>query len=206
MSDEKQSNANNPISINSSITFAEQITKLTDGLELISNELQSQVREQHGALLSQASHASKITIAIDTVNGHMERLKYGADKLKQQVNQPFQTLENQTKVLERLHDASDLLRQSGKFLQIFRKLQQSAKDPIQQANYLYEFESLIDDEKLNRIEFVREEKVIVLQIRHLLNNLANRDLIDGLKNDKHNQVINSLQVKIYENSSKFTSQ
>lgn len=181
----------------SNVSISEQIKKLTEGVELLANELQSQVRQQHGALLSQASHASKLTTALDAVNSHMAQLEAGAERLKIQINSPYALLENQTRVLARLHDASHLLRQAGRFLQLHRKLQAATKEPTLQATILFELEPLLDDQQLNQIEFVREEKAIALTSKQRLNNLANRDLLSGLKNAKETdtqKVINSLQV------------
>lgn len=178
---------------NSSIPFAEQIKKLSEGLEIISNELQSQVREQHGALLSQASHAGKLSSALECVCHHMERLQAGADRLKNQVNIPYDLVKNQTHVLERLHDASHLLRKAGSFLQLHRKLQ-STKDARIQALLLHELDPLTEDPHLNRIEFIRDEKSSVIATKQRINNLASNDLINGLKTENEVQVINSLQV------------
>lgn len=46
----------NMANLSSTLSITEQIDKLTQGLEMISNELQSQVREQHSALLSQVQY------------------------------------------------------------------------------------------------------------------------------------------------------
>lgn len=162
-------------------------------MDIISKELQSQVREQHGALLSQASHAGKLTAALDAVSGHMERLKAGSDRLKNQVNGPYAMLENQTRVLERLHDASHLLRQVGRFLQLHRQLQ-ACKEAVNQAKIFFELEPLVEDEMVAQIEFIREERSIVIAARHRLNNIANEDLLNGLKSENQAQVLNSLQV------------
>jgi predicted DNA-binding protein YlxM (UPF0122 family) len=50
----KQSNE-----LNTTLTITDQIKKLSEGLETLNSELQEQVRTQHSALLSQASHAGK---------------------------------------------------------------------------------------------------------------------------------------------------
>lgn len=182
----------------SSMSFAEQIKKLSEGVELLSTELQTQVRQQHGALLSQASHAGKLTAALEIVNGHMARLEAGAERLKTQINTPYAMLESQTRVLARLHDASHLLRQAGRFLQLFRKLQANAKDTATQASILYELEPLLEDEQLKQVDFVQDELAKANVIRQRLNNLARRDLTNALKSGKHEdkpKAIRSLQVR-----------
>lgn len=153
------------------------------------------MREQHGALLSQASHAGKLNDALDAVRGHMECLKASAERLKNQVNVPYAMLENQTRVLERLHDTSHLLRQSGRFLQLYRQLN-TCKDPVAQARTMFELEPLAEDEALSQIELIQDERAIVLSTRQKLNNVAHKDLMSGLRSENESQVVNSLQVKM----------
>lgn len=124
----------------------------------------------------------------------MDCLKTSAERLKNQVNIPYLMLENQTRVLERLHDTSHLLRQSGRFLQLYRQLQFSNKDSVAQARIMYELEPLAEDECLSRIEFIQDERSKVLAMRQKLNNVAHKDLTNGLQNENETQVINSLQV------------
>lgn len=179
------------------MSFTEQIKKLSDGVETLSTELQTQVRQQHGALLSQASHAGKLTAALEVVNGHMTRLEAGAERLKTQINTPYTMLESQTRVLARLHDASHLLRQAGRFLQLFRRLQRDNKDTAAQASILYEMEPLLEDEQLKQVDFVQDELAKATLIRQRLNNLARRDLTTALKSGTHEdkpKAVRSLQV------------
>lgn len=179
------------------MSFTEQIKKLSDGVETLSTELQTQVRQQHGALLSQASHAGKLTAALEVVNGHMTRLDAGAERLKTQINAPFAMLESQTRVLSRLHDASHLLRQAGRFLHLYRRLQSKSKDSAAKAAILYEMEPLLEDEQLKQVEFVQTELAEANVIRQKLNNLAQRDLTAALKSGKQDdkpKAVRSLQV------------
>lgn len=179
--------------LKATLSFSDQIAKLSEGLDILSTELQSQVRQEHGALLSQASHAGRLDNALEIVTRHMERLQNGADRLRNKVAAPFTLLENQTCVLSRLHDASHLLRQSGRFLQLFKELDQT-KDPCRQALILFELEPLTEDQELGRVEIIREEKSIVIATHKRLNNLAQRDLANGLKNGNTNLITQSLQI------------
>lgn len=154
------------------------------------------MRQQHGALLSQASHAGKLSGALDAVCGHMERLQAGADRLKNQLQGPFEQVQHQTHVLERLHAASHLLRQSGRFLQLSRKLS-STSDAKAQSTLLNELEPLANDSTLAKIVFIRDERAAVLTARQRMNTVANNDLLTGLKAGSEIQVTNSLQVQAF---------
>lgn len=94
----------------------------------------------------------------------------------------------------RLHETSHNLRHIGRFLQLHRKLQSSKSSSIQ-ASLLFELEPLIDNSDLNRIDFIRNEMSQVMTARQRLNNLANSELINGLKNGNETQVMESLQVR-----------
>lgn len=178
----------------SSLAINEQIRKLNDGVELLSKQLQTQVREQHKSLLLEAQNASKLSSAIDLISHHMNQLESGADRLKNKINTPFTQLSNQTRALARLHDVSHILRQSNRFLQLFQKLS-SEKDITAQAIVLFEIELLIDNEQLNQIDFIREEKLVAANIKQRLTSSAHHDLLNALKSlIDEEKAVKSLQV------------
>lgn len=180
--------------ISSHLAINEQIRKLNDGVELLAKQLQTQVREQHRSLLLEAQNASKLSAAVDLVNHHMNQLEMGAEKLKSKINTPYGLLSNQTRALARLHDVSHILRQSNRFLKLYHKLQDS-KDMTAQAIILFEIELLIDNEQLNQIEFIREERLTAAAVKQRLTNSAHQDLLNALKtlNDE-DKAVKSLQV------------
>lgn len=182
---------------NFTTSISEQIKKLAEGVDLLSNELQSQVRQQHGALLSQARHAGKLSSALDIIDTHMSALQSGAERLKAQINTPYTMLENQTRVLARLHDASHLLRRTGIFLQFFRKLQAATNDPSTQATVLFDMEPLLDDKQLAEVKFIENERATAMTTKQRLVSLTNRELLKEIKNDSdanRSKVVNALQI------------
>lgn len=184
-------------SVETILSINEKISKLSEGVELVSTQLQAQVRQQHSSLLLEASNASKLTSAINTVNNHMNQVETGAKSLKTQINVPYELLANQTRALTRLHDVSHLLRQSGRFLQLSRKLA-AEKEIAAQASILFELELLMDDENLCKIDFIREERISALNLKKNITSLAHHDLLNALKDAKEvdeRNVINSLQVR-----------
>lgn len=175
------------------MSFTDQISKLSEGLDLISTELQKQVRENHGLLLKQASNQTNLHESLDTISAQVERLDLAANKLKEKINVRYNILENQTKVLRNLHEASHLLRQISRFLQLHRRLG-AADNLTQQAKILYELEPLMDDLDLKKIIFLQDEKTTITTTRNKLLHLVNRDLSNGLKNGKIELITNSLQI------------
>lgn len=186
---------NEPNVITTSLAINEQIRKLNDGVELLSKQLQTQVREQHKSLLLEAQNASKLSAAVDLVSHHMNQLEIGAEKLKSQINAPYTQLSNQTRALARLHDVSHILRQSNRFLQLFQKLNTETKDITAQAITLFEIELLIDNEQLNQIDFIREERIVAVNMKQRLTNSAHHDLLNALKGlTDEEKAVKSLQV------------
>lgn len=181
--------------ISTGLAINEQIRKLNDGVDLLAKQLQTQVREQHKSLLLEAQNATKLSSAVDLVSHHMIQLEMSAERLKSKINTPYSLLSNQTRALARLHDVSHILRQSNRFLQLFKKLTAQSTDITAQATILFEIELIIDNEQLNQIEFVRDERIVAANLKQRLTNSAHHDLLNALKslNDQE-KAIQSLQV------------
>lgn len=180
------------------LSINEQIKKLNDGVELLAKQLQTQVREQHNSLLLEARNASKLSTAVDLVNYHMNQLELGAERLKNKINTPYELLSNQTRALARLHEISHILRQSNRFLQLFQKLRAESKDITAQASILFELELLIDNEQLNQIDFIREERIFTINLKQRLTSSAHHDLLNALKKSTDEEkAVNSLQVCLF---------
>lgn len=59
---------------------------MAEGIELLNQELQKQVLENHDDLLKQASHATKLENVLETMNLHVQNLFANAERLKAQVD------------------------------------------------------------------------------------------------------------------------
>lgn len=185
--------------ISTGLAINEQIRKLNDGVELLAKQLQTQVREQHKSLLLEAQNATKLSAAVDLVSHHMNQLEMGAERLKSKINTPYGLLSNQTRALARLHDVSHILRQSNRFLQLFQKLTTASKDIAAQAIILFEIELLIDNEQLNQIDFIRDERIVAANLKQRLTNSAHHDLLNALKSlDDEEKAVQSLQVNKFQ--------
>lgn len=201
----RSDNSNKLNTLSSSLAINEQIRKLNDGVESLAKQLQTQVREQHKSLLLEAQNASKLSAAIDLVSHHMNQLEVGAERLKSKINTPYGLLSNQTRALARLHDVSHILRQSNRFLQLFQRLTAESNDITAQAIILFEIELLIDNEQLYQIDFIREERIIAVNLKQRLTNSAHHDLLNALNalNDEEKSqqlAVKSLQVHFMNNS------
>lgn len=134
--------------------------------------------------------------AINIVHDHVLSIQKAGERIRNQVTLPYNTLKTQIEVLERLHDVSHILRQAGRFLQLYRKLQ-GTKDLISQASIIYELEPIIADKELDKIDFIKDEVAACLSKKQKLVSVATIDLSNGLKARNEPKIINGLQVIIY---------
>lgn len=171
-----------------SMTIAEQVKKLSDGIDLLSTELQMQVLENHQDLLLQANHANKLENVLNTMNYHVQNLYANAEKLKLQIHTPFQAIDSHTRVLGRLHLASHILRQVHRIQQLSKRLASISGDPVQQATILRELEQLGADEDVAEVEVVvtevrkiraAQQKMVKLATGSLSQAVASGNVVQG---------------------------
>lgn len=179
--------------LNATMAVTDQLTKLSEGLEKVSSLLQTQVRSQYGTLLSQANHAGRLSAAVDTISGQVESLQNNADRLKKMVNGPYEQLSSQTMILGRLHEVSHILRQSGRFLQIYKGLENTPDLP-DQAAIVYELESLMEDVDLSGVNFLRDEIATVKSVKSRLVQAAHRDLFENIQGEKKTEAVRCLNI------------
>lgn len=125
----------------------------------------------------------------------MKKLVVHANQISGQVDAPFALLEQQTEILTRIHDASYLMRQVGKFLELFRKLKSVKTEFAKQALIFHELDILLeDDPKLVEIKCIKEEIVAVQVARKKIVNLADKELMQGLAKRDKSAVLNAVTI------------
>ncbi|XP_030383050.1 conserved oligomeric Golgi complex subunit 5 [Scaptodrosophila lebanonensis] len=184
---------------NSHLTIGLQIQKLSKRLQNTTEELHQQVRDKHSALIQQATHAGRFDAALSVLADDVERVRATGHRLKSQVDTQYQLVENQTRVLGRLHDVSHLLRSAGTLLTLTAKLK-STKDVLRQAELHFELGQLIEDTELKDIEFIQQERAFVISSRQKIRNLTQMQLFAGLKERNQTKVVNSLKIFINFNT------
>ncbi|XP_036327666.1 conserved oligomeric Golgi complex subunit 5 [Rhagoletis pomonella] len=182
--------------VDANATIQEQIQELSKRLQNVNDDLHQQVREKHGALLQQATHAGRFDVALNNLASDVEQIRTAGHKLKTQIDTQYQQVDNQTRVLGHLHELSHLLRSAGTLLSLTAKLR-STRDVLKQAEIHYELAQLVDDEDLKKIEFVQNARSEVITSRQKLRNLTQMQLVTGLQERNEAQVVNSL--KIFKN-------
>ncbi|XP_075152668.1 conserved oligomeric Golgi complex subunit 5 four way stop [Haematobia irritans] len=175
------------------LTIQDQIVELSKRLNNVNEELQQQVRDKHGALLQQATHAGRFDAALNSLADDVQKIRSSGYRLKNQVDNQFQLIENRTKVLSRLHELSHLLRSSKTLLTLTVKLK-ATKDILKQAELHYELNELIEDPDLKKIEFVQSARNYVINSRQKIRNLTQMQLVTGLQERNEQQICNALKI------------
>lgn len=179
-----------------SMTIAEQVKKLSDGIDLLSKELQVQVFENRQDLLLQANHANKLDSVLNTMNFHVQNLFANAEKLKLQIHTPYQAIHSHTRVLGRLHLASHILRRVHRIQQLSKRLASISGDPVQQATILRELEQLGADEDVAEVEVVATEVRKIRAAQQKIVKLATVSLSQAIACGNGVQATTALQIFI----------
>lgn len=177
----------------SHLTIGQQIQELSKQLQNTKEELHQQVRDKHGALLQQATHAGRFDAALNALAEDVQRVRETGHRLKNQVDTQYQQVENQTQVLGRLHDVSHLLRSAGTLLSLTAKLK-ATKDVLRLAEIHFELGQLIEDKELKDIDFIQQERAYVISSAQKIRNLTQMQLVTGLQERNENQVVNALKI------------
>lgn len=127
------------------ISVTEQVNKLAQGIDKLSKSLEKQVLAKHNDLLTQASHISDLETSLASVQTQVANLLRGAENLKERVEKPYQALETQTLMLERVQTTCNLLRHTAKILALWNKLASVKDNPAKEAIILFELYELISD-------------------------------------------------------------
>ncbi|KAJ7128889.1 Golgi transport complex subunit 5-domain-containing protein [Mycena crocata] len=99
------------------------ISKLNFGVEDVSKQIKSVVNSHHEELLAQAASANALSGSLTSVRSGLADLDSSLDKIRLKVRVPFQSLQTNVSRLQKLQQASDVLRRTSRFVVLARRLQ-----------------------------------------------------------------------------------
>ncbi|KAF7362065.1 Conserved oligomeric Golgi complex subunit 5 [Mycena venus] len=99
------------------------ISKLSFGVEDVSKQIKSVVNSHHEELLAQAASANALAGSLTSVRSGLADLDSSLDKLRLKVRVPYQSLQTNVSRLQKLQQASDVLRRTSRFVVLARRLQ-----------------------------------------------------------------------------------
>ncbi|KAH9991771.1 Golgi transport complex subunit 5-domain-containing protein [Russula vinacea] len=99
------------------------IAKLNYGIDDVSKQIKSVVTAHHEDLLEQAAGVGEFSGSLQTVREGLYALDVSLEKLRQKFRYPYQTMQTNVKRLQRLQQASDVLRRTSRFTILAKRLQ-----------------------------------------------------------------------------------
>jgi hypothetical protein len=99
------------------------IAKLNYGVDDVSKQIKNVVTAHHEDLLEQAAGVGEFSGSLQTVREGLDALDASLEKLRQKFRYPYQTMQANVKRLQRLQQASDVLRRTSRFTTLVKRLQ-----------------------------------------------------------------------------------
>ncbi|PBK95675.1 hypothetical protein ARMGADRAFT_1164211 [Armillaria gallica] len=99
------------------------ISKLTFGVDDVSKQIKALVTNHHQDLLSQAASANELSGSLTSVRAGLADIDHSLEKLRVKVRIPYQSLQTNVSRLQKLQQASDVLRRTSRFVILARRLQ-----------------------------------------------------------------------------------
>ncbi|XP_069937869.1 conserved oligomeric Golgi complex subunit 5-like [Cherax quadricarinatus] len=151
------------------VIIAEQLNKLTLGINRLEREIESQVGSHYEDLLSQATGVETLEDVLNTMHTRIQTLLAGVERLRVRVVDPYQRVERHTLVLGRLQATCELLRRVIRCLMLSQRLQQQLssepRDITKAAISLSELDHLGRDVDLTGLEVLERDQRLVRQAR-----------------------------------------
>ncbi|KAI0695938.1 Golgi transport complex subunit 5-domain-containing protein [Cerioporus squamosus] len=99
------------------------ISKLTFSLDDVEKQLKNVVTTHHEDLLVQAAGVSDLEGSLGSVRTGLNELDSSLEKLRVKIRLPYQSLQKHVTKLDRIQQASDLLRRTSRFVILARRLE-----------------------------------------------------------------------------------
>ncbi|TFK75335.1 hypothetical protein BDN72DRAFT_954963 [Pluteus cervinus] len=99
------------------------ISKLSSGIDDVSRQIKNVVSVHHEELLSQAERANELSGSLTSARTGLSDLDNSLERLKLKIRVPYQALQVNVTRLQKLQQASDVLRRTSRFVTLIRRLQ-----------------------------------------------------------------------------------
>lgn len=127
------------------------------------------------------------------------------EHLRGKIVEPFNRIEAQTIILQRLHETSDLVRRVGRVQHLLhsQKLQAQISNPSQNsdivkaAKSINELEELMSDSDLSGLDIITDDRQTVKNLKISVQKIATSALTQGLHQSDSSKV--SMAIQVFEN-------
>ncbi|KAF9451293.1 hypothetical protein P691DRAFT_773277 [Macrolepiota fuliginosa MF-IS2] len=109
------------------------ISKLTFGIDDVSKQIKNLVTAHHEDLLQQAANANNMNGSLSSIRQGLKDLDGSAEKLRAKIHVPYESMQTHVVRLHKLHQASDVLRRTSRFVILARRLQDQMNEMDEKA-------------------------------------------------------------------------
>jgi len=104
------------------------LAKLNFGIDDVASQLKNLVANHHAALLAQAASVHHVERSVSSVRTGLDDVTASLDKLRTRIRAPYTNLAALVQRLQRLQQATDVLRRTSRFVLLARRLQVQMAD------------------------------------------------------------------------------
>ena len=178
--------------------IGEALSKLNDGVDLLNNELLTQVSQNHEDLLSQATGIETLEGVLNSIQTRCQSLVKSVDRVKTQVTEPYNRIASRTRQLRRLQTTCDYLRRIIRILHLSKRLKTQMKSGSREltkaAQTLDELSYVVEGVDLSHIDVVCEELTEISKVRLDVEKQGKQMLEQGLASQNQTLIGTALQV------------
>ncbi|KAF9361419.1 Conserved oligomeric Golgi complex subunit [Mortierella sp. NVP85] len=180
------------------LDIATSLSSLSFSIDSLNKQLHEQVTTHYNDLLSQAAGIRELEMVLKTVKAGLKALSTSMDRLSFKIKTPFEQIQTYTIQLERLHEASEMLRRVLRFLYLSKRLEMQMPggdlELTKAALTLSEVDTLLQESNLEGIHVVDNEIKNLDSVRALIVESADRMLQESMESQNQAQVGSALQV------------
>jgi len=190
-------------SVIASGTVSSSLEKINSGMQRLDKELYSQVVGHHEDLIKQVSNIKDLESILKVISKGVDGIQGSINKIKLDITEPYLLVKTRTIQLDRMQNASELLRRILRFLFVSSKLRRhmgsASRELPKAAQCLFELETIRKESDLSGIEIIDNETRWIVKASEEVMTTASRMLTQGLDSLNQTEMATALQVGLHLN-------
>lgn len=155
------------------------------------------VRVHHDKLSNQPGSVDSLKRQVNTTRLAIRDLEMSVEKMHQTISQRYNKIRDTTVQLERSHGLSHLLSRLIRYHRLRQKLAKAVIPSVACAKILYEIKTLLQDEELASIKYVKNTVEEVTGVMDTVTVMAHKDLLKGMRGMNQTTMGRALQIQFY---------
>ncbi|ORX99769.1 hypothetical protein K493DRAFT_348325 [Basidiobolus meristosporus CBS 931.73] len=178
--------------------LSNSLQRLSANIDGLKAYLDKHVAENTEELLERVYGITHLEKDLEGVKLNVSSMSESLVRLRNKVKVPYEQILGYTTQLERLQNASDVLRRVMRFLQLAQRLETQVqggdREFTQTALSLRELDKFLSDPDLEGIDVIDAEKADISRYRTQVVEAADRLLLDGLQTQNQADIASGLQI------------